>query len=139
MPREQYEIRWKDYYEILQVHPRASAEVIAAAYRRLAQMYHPDRNGSSDATEKFKAINEANEVLSDPQRRARYDQVYSAAQDASSTSYSAHTQYEDVYAGRRDEYEGRSSGNLNGSPASTKATTKNTQEAARRAFQSREY
>jgi DnaJ-domain-containing protein 1 len=73
MPREQYEVSWKDYYEILQVHPKAEPEVILAAYRKLAQVYHPDRNKSESATQRFQEINEAKEVLSDPERRARYD------------------------------------------------------------------
>ena len=80
MVREQYEVSWKDYYEILQVHPRAEAEVITAAYRKLAQMYHPDRNKSEAADGKFKEINGAHEVLSDENRRARYDQVYWTSQ-----------------------------------------------------------
>ena len=69
MPREQYEVHWKDYYEILQVHPRAEPDIIAAAYRKLAQLYHPDRNNSPTATERFQEINGANEVLSDQERR----------------------------------------------------------------------
>lgn len=81
MPREQYEVRWKDYYEILQVHPRAEGEVIAAAYRKLAQMYHPDsRKDDPSASARMVEINEAKEVLSDPQRRSRYDQLYRAKQ-----------------------------------------------------------
>ena len=77
MPREQYESRWKDYYEILQVHPKAEPEVISAAYRRLAQMYHPDsRRSDASASAKMAEINEAKEVLSDPPRRARYDRVW---------------------------------------------------------------
>ena len=76
MVREQYETKWKDYYEILQVHPKAESEVIAAAYRRLALMYHPDKNRSPGAEAKFKEMNEANEVLSDPERRGTYDLVH---------------------------------------------------------------
>jgi curved DNA-binding protein CbpA len=70
--REQYEIRWKDYHQTLWVDPTADAD----AYRSLARSYHPDRNPSPDATEKFQEINEAKEVLADPNRRAAYDQVY---------------------------------------------------------------
>jgi len=59
-----------DYYDILQVHPRAEKEVIDAAYRRLAAKYHPDVSQLSDATERMKQINTAYEVLSDPVKRA---------------------------------------------------------------------
>lgn len=62
-----------DYYAILQVSPAAEKEVIEAAYRKLAQKYHPDINRSPDAEEKMKRINAAYEVLSDPAKRAAYD------------------------------------------------------------------
>lgn len=64
----------KNYYEILGVDKKASAADIKSAYRKLAMKYHPDRNqGNAEAAEKFKEINEANEVLSDEQKRAAYD------------------------------------------------------------------
>ena len=64
----------KNYYEILGVDKKASADEIKSAYRKLAMKYHPDRNqGNAEAAEKFKEINEANEVLSDQQKRAAYD------------------------------------------------------------------
>src|SRR5438067_2528913 len=63
-----------DYYEVLQVSPNAEAEIIQAAYWRLAQKWHPDRNpGDSSALERMKLIIEANEVLSNPQKRQVYD------------------------------------------------------------------
>ncbi|MER3486027.1 MAG: hypothetical protein C4345_08715, partial [Chloroflexota bacterium] len=62
-----------DYYEILQVHPRAEPEVIEAAYRRLARLYHPDVSRRPDAGERMRQINLAYEVLSDPQKRRAYD------------------------------------------------------------------
>ena len=65
----------KDYYEILGVGRGASADEIKKAYRKLTRKYHPDANqGDTEAEKKYKEINEANEVLSDPQKRAQYDQ-----------------------------------------------------------------
>jgi molecular chaperone DnaJ len=66
----------KDYYEILGVKKSASAEDIRKAFKKLARKYHPDVNpGDKAAEEKFKALSEANEVLSDPKKRKIYDQV----------------------------------------------------------------
>jgi len=66
----------KDYYEILGVKKSASAEDIRKAFRKLARKYHPDVNpGDKGAEEKFKALSEANDVLSDPKKRKIYDQV----------------------------------------------------------------
>lgn len=64
-----------DLYEVLQVSPNADAEVIEAAYKRLATRYHPDRNRSEDATRRMVALNAAYDVLKDPRRRARYDRT----------------------------------------------------------------
>lgn len=64
----------RDYYEVLGVSRDATEEEIKKAYRKLARKYHPDVNKEDkDATEKFKEINEAYEVLSDPEKRAQYD------------------------------------------------------------------
>lgn len=63
----------QDYYEVLRVSRNASDEEIKRAFRRLAFQYHPDRNKQSGAEEKFKEINEAYQVLSDPEKRHRYD------------------------------------------------------------------
>ncbi len=64
----------KNYYEVLGVDKKASAAEIKSAYRKLAMKYHPDHNqGNAEAAEKFKEINEANETLSDEQKRAAYD------------------------------------------------------------------
>src|SRR5205807_9867611 len=66
----------KDYYEILGVKKSASAEEIRKAFRKLARKYHPDVNrGDKSAEEKFKALSEANDVLSDPKKRKIYDQI----------------------------------------------------------------
>ena len=70
----------KDYYELLGVNRNASEEEIKKAYRKLALQYHPDRNpGDKPAEENFKLVSEAYQVLSDPQKRAQYDQFGHAA------------------------------------------------------------
>jgi molecular chaperone DnaJ len=63
----------RDYYEVLGLSKGASNDEIKAAFRKLARQYHPDVNKEADAEEKFKEINEAYGVLSDPDKRARYD------------------------------------------------------------------
>ena len=66
----------KDYYELLEVSKTADAAEIKAAYRRQAFKFHPDKNpGNKTAEANFKAINEAYEALSDPEKRAAYDQM----------------------------------------------------------------
>src|SRR5512141_3011490 len=64
----------RDYYEILGVQRNASIDEIKTSFRKLARLYHPDVSKEPDAEERFKEINEAYGVLSDPQKRARYDQ-----------------------------------------------------------------
>lgn len=76
--KEQYEIHWMDYYEILQVLPTAESEVIEGAYKQLMLKYHPDRNPDAESAEKVKLLNEARGVLTDPARRERYDDAYAS-------------------------------------------------------------
>lgn len=72
----------RDYYEVLGLSKGATPEEIKKAYRKLAMKYHPDYNpGDKTAEEKFKEINEANEILSDPEKRQRYDQYGFAGVD----------------------------------------------------------
>ena len=72
----------RDYYEVLGVGKNASDNEIKSAYRKLAKKYHPDLNpGDKEAEEKFKEVNEANDVLSDPEKRKRYDQFGLAGVD----------------------------------------------------------
>ena len=72
----------RDYYEVLGIGKNATDAEIKSAYRKLAKQYHPDLNpGDKEAEEKFKEVNEANDVLSDPQKRQRYDQFGFAGVD----------------------------------------------------------
>lgn len=71
----------KDYYDVLGVARDADPDAIKKAYRKLAIQLHPDRNKASDAEDKFKELSEAYAVLSDPSKRARYDQLGHAGID----------------------------------------------------------
>lgn len=69
-------MEFKDYYKILGVNKNSSQDEIKKAYRQLAKKYHPDKNpGDKISEEKFKEVSEANEVLSDPEKRKKYDQL----------------------------------------------------------------
>lgn len=74
----------RDYYDILGVDKNASSSEVKSAYRQMALKYHPDKNKAVDAEEKFKEINEAYQVLSDPEKKKAYDQFGHAAFDPAS-------------------------------------------------------
>jgi len=88
----------RDYYEILGVTRNASADDLKKAFRHLARKYHPDLNkGSKEAEEKFKEINEAYQVLSDPQKKAQYDQGGHVEFGPGDTSGYRPPSYEDLF------------------------------------------
>jgi len=68
-------MQYKDYYEVLGVARGADADVVKRAYRKLARKYHPDVSKEKNAENKFKEVQEAYEVLRDPEKRAAYDQL----------------------------------------------------------------
>lgn len=83
----------KDYYEVLGLKKGATEEELKKAYRKLAVKYHPDKNpGDKAAEEKFKEINEAYAVLSDPKKRQQYDQF-------GSSDFHQHYSQEDIFRG----------------------------------------
>ena len=88
-----------DYYEILEVHPKASQEVIKKAYQVLAKKYHPDVSsyGREYSEEKIKEINKAYEVLSDPVKRAEYDRMYFSAKQEKAYQADDNTEQKDTY------------------------------------------
>lgn len=86
----------KDYYQILGVSKNASQDEIKKAYRKLAMQYHPDRGGDQ---QKFKEINEAYQVLSDPQKKSRYDQFGSADFGNGGQYGGFEGNYEDMFSG----------------------------------------
>src|SRR5919204_865798 len=68
-------VEFKDYYKILGVNRNADEKTIKSAYRRLARKYHPDVNKGKNTVDRFKEVTEAYEVLSDPDKRRRYDSL----------------------------------------------------------------
>lgn len=88
----------RDYYEVLGVEKNAGADDIKRAYRRLAIKYHPDKNpGDKDAEAKFKECAEAYEVLSDPEKRARYDQYGHAGLQGAGVHDFSRMNVEDIF------------------------------------------
>lgn len=85
----------RDYYEVLGLSKGASDDEIKRAYRKMAKKYHPDVNKESGAEEKFKEVNEAYEVLSDPQKKATYDQFGHAGMDGANFGGSGFGGFED--------------------------------------------
>src|SRR6202030_87346 len=105
----------KDYYEILGVKKSASAEDIRKAFRKLARRYHPDVNpGDKSAEEKFKALSEANDVLSDPKKRKIYDQVGFYSDNIDPATAEAYARSGGNAAGGSGFPEGFSGGGQNG-------------------------
>ncbi|MBR7155159.1 MAG: DnaJ domain-containing protein, partial [Paludibacteraceae bacterium] len=97
----------RDYYEVLGVEKTASAEDIKKAYRKKAIQYHPDKNpGDKEAEEKFKEAAEAYEVLSDPQKRQRYDQYGFAGMGGAGGFSGGGMSMEDIFSHFGDIFEG---------------------------------
>ena len=97
----------RDYYEVLEVAKTATAEEIKKAYRKKAIQYHPDKNpGDKEAEEKFKEAAEAYEVLSDPQKRARYDQYGFAGMGGAGGFSGGGMSMEDIFTHFGDIFQG---------------------------------
>ena len=89
----------KDYYEVLGVSTTATDDEIKKAYRKLALMYHPDRNhGNPDSEEKFKEINEAFQVLGDPEKRVHFDHYGAADASGSFFDFGFNKPFEDIFS-----------------------------------------
>jgi curved DNA-binding protein len=136
-------MEYKDYYKILGVSKNATQNEIKKAYRKLALKHHPDKNGGNkEAEEKFKAISEANEVLSNPEKRKQYDEIganweqnkyanqdgnayYSNQQGRDHSRYYSQANYEDMFGGQggfSDFFEQFFGGNFNNYKQSGRST-----------------
>ena len=113
----------RDYYEVLGLSKGASEEELKKAYRKLAKKYHPDVNpGDKQAEAKFKELNEAYSILSDPDKRARYDQFGHAGVDPSYGAASAATSETSTWATCSGPSSGAASGALAEAAAPAAAT-----------------
>ena len=100
-------MEYVDYYKILGLDKNASAEDIKKAYRKLARKYHPDINpNNKEAHKKFQEVNEANEVLSDPEKRKKYDQYGKDWKHAEEFEKAKQQQRQRTYPGGGNEFFG---------------------------------
>lgn len=105
----------RDYYEVLGVEKNASAEEIKKAYRKKAIQYHPDKNpGDKEAEEKFKEAAEAYDVLSDPQKRQRYDQFGHTGVGGAGGMGGGFSSMEDIFSQFGDLFESWGMGSMGG-------------------------
>ena len=107
-------MEYVDYYKILGLDKGASAEDVKKAYRKLARKYHPDVNpNNKEAHKRFQEINEANEVLSDPEKRKKYDQYGKDWKHAEEFEKARQQQQRQrTYSGGGEEYFGGDEGNF---------------------------
>jgi curved DNA-binding protein len=100
-------VDYKDYYKILEIDKKATQEEIKKAYRALAKKNHPDKNlGDKKAEERFKLVNEANEVLGDPEKRKQYDELgenWQQNQQAYNQQQNSNRQYYQGFGGGNQE------------------------------------
>ena len=105
----------RDYYDVLGVSQGADEGEIKSAFRRLARQYHPDVSQEADAEEKFKEINEAYEVLSDDDKRARYDRFGHAGVNGGAGGYGAgFSDFGDIFDIFNSAFGGSASGRRRG-------------------------
>ena len=105
----------RDYYEILELDRSASPEDVKRAYRRAALKFHPDKNpGNKEAEIRFKECSEAYEVLSDSEKRSRYDQYGHEGLRGTTMHDYQHMQYEDIFSVFNDIFSGMGGGGRTG-------------------------